>query len=89
MLTQAAGDLRRSLESSGVTLLSLDVSTHGEGGSEAAAGFAFHAEARERDGWTPAGFRASSPRADAGPIDDLPTATTLELPEGVLVDVLA
>jgi hypothetical protein len=90
MLTQAAGDLRRSLESSGVTLLSLDVSTHGEGGSEAAAaGFAFHAEARERDGWTPAGSRASSPHAAAGSIDDLPTATTLELPEGVLVDVLA
>ena len=89
MLTHAAADLRRSLESSGVTLLSLDVSTHGEGGSEAAAaGFAFHAEARERDG-RPRGPDGSGPRGAADRIDDLPTVTTVELPEGVLVDVLA
>jgi hypothetical protein len=88
LLAQAGAELRRSLEDAGVTLLSLDVSTHGDGSEAAAAGFAFHAEARERDGSGAQG--ATRPARDAGPTDDdLSTATTVELPNGVLVDVLA
>jgi flagellar hook-length control protein FliK len=85
LLESASDDLRRSLARQDVTLLSLDVSTSGEDRREAGgapAGF---------DGDRPAaGDRGGAPAPAADPADlDSPTEVVVELPDGVLVDVLA
>ena len=81
VLQQAGADLRRALEAQGVNVLSLDISLAGDRGAPA-GGFA-GGEGRDSRAGGDAG---------AGPDDDsLSTAseTTLTLPNGVLVDVLA
>jgi flagellar hook-length control protein FliK len=90
LLHQAGADLRRSLEASGVNLLSLDVSAHGEDrSSAAAAGFEAHAQAR-REALGQHNGRRRDRAAEAPEIDpSLSIETTIRLPSGVLVDVLA
>jgi flagellar hook-length control protein FliK len=92
LLQQASDDLKRSLASQNVQLLSLDVSTSGDDrrdASAASSGFGQFDEAGTRG---QAGFGRSQ-RAAVGQADsDLPSptqGTVLELPDGVLVDVLA
>ncbi len=88
LLQAAADDLRRQLADSGVTLLGLDVATSGEDRSPAAsAGFQAHADARRE-----AAARGGGPRGARTAVDPTvpaPARATLELPHGVLVDVLA
>jgi hypothetical protein len=81
MLQLAEGELRRSLEDGGVRLLSLDISWSGRESAETSAR---HDGFGRRDG--------SAAQSAAGAGDDpetTSTETTLELPNGVLVDVLA
>jgi flagellar hook-length control protein FliK len=79
-LQNAAGDLRRSLEEQGLNLMSLDIGQSGESGTGRAG-----SGAGER-----AGGQGGSGPEGTGPADDTPTeTTTLRLPTGVLVDVLA
>jgi flagellar hook-length control protein FliK len=94
LLQQAGDDLKRSLASQNVELLSLDVSTSGDDRRDAsAAGSGFD----QFDETGPRGGDGSgrSQRSGAGDDDsDLPTTqiaqgTVIELPDGVLVDVLA
>jgi flagellar hook-length control protein FliK len=81
VLQQAGGDLRRALEAQGVNVLSLDISLAGDRGSLAGG-----SAGDERRG-------GQSGRGAGGSAEDdaLSTAseTTLTLPNGVLVDVLA
>jgi flagellar hook-length control protein FliK len=82
LLSQAGDDLRRSLEQRDVTLLSLEVSTSGEERRGDQPGQARDAEGlSERTGAIGAG--GDEEIAPAAP------ATVLELPGGLLVDVLA
>ena len=87
MLAQASDDLRRQLAERDVTLLSLDVSTSSDQRHEAAAGGA--------DGFgdqLPPGRQRQPAAPDSGEPTDAapaPAETTLVLPGGVLVDVLA
>jgi flagellar hook-length control protein FliK len=91
-LTQAAEGLRRQLESQGVTVLRLEIA---DGTTADARG----GDAAGRDGQAPGSDgrtgAASRTRVDVETGDDattLPsttTATTLALPDGALVDVLA
>jgi flagellar hook-length control protein FliK len=84
-LQQASDDLRRNLESRDVTLLSLDVSTsNGDDGRQ--AGFGADAS---RDGSASAGRPSRYGLAQDEQPAEAPAATTLVLPDGVLVDVLA
>jgi flagellar hook-length control protein FliK len=81
LLAQAADDLRRSLERHDVTLLQLDVSTAGDDRFQSA-------------GHSAAEVAAHAPRgaaeADADIASDDPSPeTTVQLPSGLLVDVLA
>jgi flagellar hook-length control protein FliK len=81
-LQQAAADLRRSLEDKGLNLLNLDV---GHSGDERSAGAAGH-------GFGDGGNRTSGGSGDAGETagtGETTTTSTLQLPNGVLVDVLA
>jgi flagellar hook-length control protein FliK len=75
MLAQAADDLRRSLERHDVTLLRLDVSTTSDDRS-ASAGQTAHADRLHG---------ADEP----SPSDPSPEPATVQLPSGLLVDVLA
>jgi flagellar hook-length control protein FliK len=80
-LQQAAGDLRRSLEEQGLTLLNLDIGQSGE-------------RSAGRPGSDAGGLAGGEAgAADGGPAtDEAQTAvetSTLRLPDGVLVDVLA
>ncbi|CAA9469278.1 MAG: hypothetical protein AVDCRST_MAG38-1147, partial [uncultured Solirubrobacteraceae bacterium] len=89
MLAQATEDLRRSLAGQDVELISIDVSTS--------------AEQQRRDDLASSGFLADDRAADGRPLprrgDGAPavspaspeptTPTVLELPDGLLVDVLA
>jgi hypothetical protein len=87
MLSSASEDLRRSLEDRDVTLLSLDVSTSGDQNRDAQAQFtdAFGEDYRP-GGWT--NHRVST--GEDGLMDSSAAAeTTLVLPNGVTVDVLA
>jgi flagellar hook-length control protein FliK len=80
-LQHAANDLRKSLEQQGLNVLSLDV---GQSGDERAAGRAGAGETGSDSG---SGRGGESATGDA---DDTSTETsTLRLPNGVLVDVLA
>jgi flagellar hook-length control protein FliK len=81
-LQQAASDLRQQLQKQGLNLLSLDI---GHSGSERSAGRA----GTGADGSAGRGS-ADAGAAEAGEAaDDSTTDTTLQLPDGVLVDVLA
>jgi flagellar hook-length control protein FliK len=91
LLQQAGDDLRRSLADNNVELLSLDVSTSDQERRDASAaggGFEQFGESgpRGRDG-------LGRPQSAGGADTDLPTSSTqesvIELPDGVLVDVLA
>jgi Flagellar hook-length control protein FliK len=84
MLTQAGDDLRKQLADQNVNLLSLDVSTSGDQQQNPAR---FGADA---GGDT--GYRGSSRLRPVGLADvaaPAPAESTLLLPTGVLVDVLA
>jgi flagellar hook-length control protein FliK len=80
-LQQAASDLRRSLEQQGVTLLSLDI---GQSGDERSAG-------RSGEGMADGGADGERGTGEAGSAEaeEVTTQSTLRLPDGVLVDVLA
>ena len=89
MLTQASDDLRRQLAERDVTLLSLDVSTSSEQRHEnTAGGFGAFGDDNYRPGF---GSSQRNGVSDAETVDAAPAAaeTTLVLPDGVLVDVLA
>ena len=86
LLQQAADDLRRSLERHDVTLLSLDVSTAGDDRSAGSAGTSADLCRRARRATTASGGRGRRRRA----ADEPPAvATTVQLPDGLHVDVLA
>ena len=87
MLAQASDDLRRQLADRDVTLLSLDVSTQSDQRHEAAAGGGADGFG---DQYRP-GHSTSSRTHDGEPATEAtkPAETTLVLPGGVLVDVLA
>jgi flagellar hook-length control protein FliK len=82
VLQQAAGELRRSLEDQGLQLLRLDVSV----ADDRQAGHGAGAAGEDR----PRG-RSEGDSGDAGPEDgpDVESETAVQLPNGVLVDVLA
>ena len=82
-LQQAGDDLRRTLEQQGVNLLSLDIGHSGDERSAGRAGTFGDHDSGARNG------RGDS--ADGAPESDaeMTTTTTLQLPNGVLVDVLA
>jgi flagellar hook-length control protein FliK len=81
LLGQAGDDLRRSLEQQGVNVLHLDVGTSGqENGGAGSAG----EEAGSRSG---SGSAGSGPAEEGGP--DGSEDVRVQLPNGVLVDVLA
>ncbi len=88
MLSQASEDLRRQLEARDVTLLSLDVSTSSDQRRETPAEFGADGFG---DPYAPGGSRHA--RADSGEAGAVAASavaeTTLVLPNGVLVDVLA
>jgi flagellar hook-length control protein FliK len=79
LLGQAAGELLRSFEQQGITLLRFDVGTAAEHGP--GAGAAGH---ERRDG-----RRRESTADDALPTDTTTVEHTIELSNGTLVDVLA
>jgi flagellar hook-length control protein FliK len=89
MLSQATEDLRRSLAGQNVELISIDVSTSAEQQRrDDLASSGFLADDRTPDG------RLAPRRADGGPAPTTPapeptTPTVIELPDGLLVDVLA
>jgi flagellar hook-length control protein FliK len=84
LLAQAGDDLRRALEARDVTLISLEVSTSGDQQQRSARGE-----------WTDgddAAFGGSGPSSSGDEADAEPAPTTqtvIELPGGLLVDVLA
>ena len=88
MLTQASEDLRRHLADRDVTLLSLDVSTSSEQRQEnTAGGFGAFGDDSYRPGF---GSSRRTGGSTAETVDaPAPAETTLVLPDGVLVDVLA
>jgi flagellar hook-length control protein FliK len=84
LLGQAAGELRRTLEAQGLNLVRIDVGT---AGGDAAGTGAGATGSEQRDGRRTAGGQNGDP---SGADTDLPIAdTTIELPNGALVDVLA
>jgi hypothetical protein len=85
LLDQAAGDLRRALERQDVTLLSLDVSTSDDRRSAGSAGSGFDL-AGGRDGRPDGGGRSGD---GAEPEAEAAVTATVQLPDGLLVDVLA
>jgi hypothetical protein len=90
LLQQASDDLRRSLQARDVTLLSLDVSTSGrDPRDEAAAGFGLGPDGGDARSGLPGGLGGRRSSEDAAGEDPTPREITLELPDGVLVDVLA
>ena len=84
LLSQAAGELRRTLEQQGLNLVRIEVGT---AGSDAAGTGTGAAGSDQRDGRRGPSGQAGDP---AGAETDLPIADrTIELPNGALVDVLA
>jgi flagellar hook-length control protein FliK len=86
LLAQASDDLRRALEARDVTLLSLEVSTSGDQKQQSARGE--WSDGSDNDFFGPSG----RPGGDAAEGDAEPaptTVSTIELPGGLLVDVLA
>lgn len=91
LLHDAGGELRRQLESQGLNLLRLDIGASGEQGGRAADRQALANAFADGDG---SGRNSSGSDADPlAPLDGTPdqtsTTTTLALPNGALVDVLA
>ena len=87
VLQQAGQELRRQLEAQGIELRSLDISYSGD---ERDAGRS--SETRTGDGERRSAAGESSTATDGGdlnPTDEATATSTLELPDGVLVDVLA
>jgi hypothetical protein len=87
LLAQAGDDLRRALEARDVTLLSLEVTTTSEQQQQSARG-----EWSDGDGADPRspGSDRSTDDADGDAEPDTPaTQSVIELPGGLLVDVLA
>jgi hypothetical protein len=87
LLAQAGDDLRRALEARDVTLVSLEVSTSSDQQRESARG-----EWSDGDGNDAGRFGSSSRSTGDADGDAEPTPTThsvIELPGGLLVDVLA
>src|SRR4051794_24894666 len=83
-LQQAAADLRQQLEGQGVNLLSLDIGqSTPDDGSAASAGAGFGEDGRGDSRGQADGDAA------AGDDADITVNSTLQLPDGVLVDVLA
>jgi flagellar hook-length control protein FliK len=80
-LQHAAGDLRRSLEEQGLKVLDLDIGQPGQSGQSGAGRAGSEAGGRSRYDGSP----ASTDSDDATTTE----TTTLRLPSGVLVDVLA
>jgi flagellar hook-length control protein FliK len=82
LLAQAADDLRRALEAREVTLISLEISTTADDRQRHSA----------RGEWGDAAtlFRSAAPRDVDGDAEPAPTShSVIELPGGLLVDVLA
>jgi flagellar hook-length control protein FliK len=87
-LQQAGADLRRQLESHGIQLQSLDISYSGDERGDARSAAAQTGEGERRS----SAGDSSSTATDGGeltPTEEIDVKSTLELPEGVLVDVLA
>jgi hypothetical protein len=82
LLAQAGDDLRRALEARDVTLISLEVSTSGDQHERRSA----RGEWNDSDPTSP-GRAAGDADGDAEPVPT--TQTVIELPGGLLVDVLA
>jgi flagellar hook-length control protein FliK len=92
LLHNAGGELRRQLESQGLTLLRLDIGASGEQGGRATDRQAL----ANGNGAFADGDGQGRNRGDADPLasldgttDQTSTTTTLTLPNGALVDVLA
>ena len=84
-LQQAAADLRRQLEGQGVNLLSLDIGqSAGDERSASRAGAGFG-----DDGRGEGRAHSNGTGSAAGPDAETTVKSTLQLPNGVLVDVLA
>jgi len=89
-LQQAGTDLRRQLEQSGINVLQLDIGASGEQGGQAAGRQAFGAFGDGDDGRAGRGTSDDDdPLAALDGADDTTPTTTLALPNGALVDVLA
>jgi flagellar hook-length control protein FliK len=93
LLHTAGAELRRSLEAQGLTLLQLDVGTPGDERGAAGSGLSGFADGAAGDG-RKTGARSGADRADDGDELVLGAAadadpTTIALPNGALVDVLA
>jgi flagellar hook-length control protein FliK len=84
LLAQAGDDLRRALEARDVTLISLEVSTSGDQQQRSARGEWTDGDDAAFGG---SGRSSSGDEADAEPAPT--TQTVIELPGGLLVDVLA
>jgi flagellar hook-length control protein FliK len=87
-LQQAGHDLRRQLEAQGIELQRLDISYSGD---DRSGGRAAQAQAGEGERRSAAGNSDShaTDGGDLNPNDEATAIATLELPDGVLVDVLA
>jgi len=88
-LQQAGAELRRSLEQQGVTVLQLDIGASGDEASRRGAAFDAAGAFSDRRG---RGRDASAEALDetgGGDAADTSSVTTLQLPNGALVDVLA
>jgi flagellar hook-length control protein FliK len=87
LLQHAAADLRRALERHDVTLLSLDVSTAGDGRPDGSAGASADLAGDRARHFAAQGL---APRETADSPDEPPTPiATVQLPDGLHVDVLA
>jgi flagellar hook-length control protein FliK len=85
-LQQAGQDLRRQLEAHGIELQRLDISYSGEERSGARSAEADTSGERRSPGGTDS---HATDGGDLNPTDEATAIATLELPDGVLVDVLA
>jgi flagellar hook-length control protein FliK len=89
LLSQAGDDLKRQLADNDVKLLSLDVSTSGEERRDTPAGGAAGGFGDRDDSGRPSHSFRDERGSTAAPTDPEPAETTLALPGGLLVDVLA
>jgi flagellar hook-length control protein FliK len=86
-LQQAGHDLRRQLEAQGIELQRLDISYSGEERSGARSAEAENSGERRSPGGSNDSHAMDG--GDLNPNDEATAIATLELPDGVLVDVLA
>ena len=85
---QQAGDLRRQLQTQGIDLQRLDIGVAGDPG-HGRAGMDGAAQERQADGQDGSAGGSDEQGADDGSQADMKATDTIELPDGVLVDVLA